>query len=113
MMPPATVRKLERRLNTWLKRSGLMRLLLWTSALLSILLALRLYHGLPISRNILSFVSALFAIGALAVSRHFRKVERPSSATWLAGIAFLLPLLIYVAEFMGLFDTIARLTLRR
>ncbi|MEG3084317.1 hypothetical protein U1707_11745 [Sphingomonas sp. PB2P12] len=37
------------------------------------------------------------------------KVERPSIATWLAGVSFLLPLLIYVAQFTGLWDVLAKL----
>ena len=99
----------ERRLDRWLTQSGFMRLLLWLSALLSITLAVKLYHVVPGTRHIPSILSILYATGAVAVSRHMGKVERPSIATWLAGLSFLLPLLIYVAQFTGLLDVVAKL----
>ncbi len=86
-----------------------MRLLLWLSAALCILLAVKFFDVLPSTQHIPSILSILYAIGALAVARRMGHVQRPSIAIWLASLTFMLPLIIYVAQFTGVLDLITRL----
>jgi hypothetical protein len=96
----------ENRLNKWLDRIGLTRILLWCSAFQSALIGWTLYDILVPDRRVLAVLPFLYATGALAVARHLGKVERPSAASWLAAAFFLLPVLLQIAESLGLIDGI-------
>lgn len=109
MVSRKPINAVERRLDRWLLRSGFMRLLLWISAALCIVLAVKFYRTSPSTRHIPSILSIVYAIGALAVARHMGNFQRPSIATWLAGLSFMLPLMLYVAQFTGVLDPITRL----
>jgi hypothetical protein len=98
----------EDRLNKWLDRIGLTRILLWCSAFQSVLIGLRLYDALVPDRRALAVLPFLYAKGALAVARHLGKVERPSAAARVAAAFFLLPIVLQFAESVGLLDLIGR-----
>ena len=98
----------EDRFNKWLDRTGLTRILLCFSAFLSVLIGWRLCEALPPGRRLLAALAILYALGALAVARHLGKIERPSAASWVAAAFFLIPVMLQIAESVGLFDLIAR-----
>lgn len=98
----------EDRLKKWLDRVGLTRVLLWCSALLTLLIAWNMYDvTLPRWRWIL-IVPVTYALGALGIARHFGQMERPTKLAWFAAIFFLIPVFVQFAVSTGLADMIER-----
>ena len=98
----------EDKLNKWLDRIGLIRILLWCSAFLSVITGWNLYGFLLSAHRAWAGVAILYAVGALAVARRLGKVERPSAVLWLAVAFFLIPVAVQAAESVGVFDLLAR-----
>jgi hypothetical protein len=94
----------EDKIDKWLDRTSLTRLLLCFSAILSLIIAVGVYRPESSSSRALVALPILYGLGTLAVAYLLGKTRRPSVVLKIASAFFLLPVALHFMNSVGVLD---------